>query len=695
MSRYNSRGGVYVPLIESSPEVEDIAEIIALSAARTLRTLSEKVPFVDIYLEEVSRNGYENRLFDDLVQLLADIVDSNGSYHDDRLIEDDANQVVLGQAALYILGDRTKERLLTPEELDVAHDCAAAFDIVLDQLRRPARRGRGRGRDRGRDIEREDYNGGRRRDTRQGRYDDDRRGGYDDDRRGGSRSRRSQTRERGTYRGSESNTSRGRNAGRQPPVESYHDIHSDYDRGGSRLSIKEQMRQQDSNNTPRRRAETVNENRRGNDVPVGRSAPADEQRTTRRQVREEREAKSDAVVNDNVNQTVSEETWFEKEDGSRVKIINATERNMKGRNSPYTVVPVFPMTVDGYFTLKSNGDITGVIGLPKKEEDMDRQRHDVSKFFKSWGSKTRLANHKATSKALGDLQNQAVISQLEKELADKYDFEKLEEYPNIDSNLLYVVKDITTYELHEDFVSTGKQMLLDEIGEEHVKEMFGESVDNIPINYSAVSFYGWSLTGDAATKAMELKGLRSFTAIKNKLYELESVVSDSILHELDLLATNWVNEYIQYTLGVEQWNIDSFMLDIDDLITELATTLGITTAFTNAASKMVESVLCPLNNKDPDIRELTGLSEDGPFTVKFGKLSNITLLQIDSDELAIFLEGCSGSVTHDSWSSLAMAINIINTLAKPNTAETILVTRDNRKVYVTEGKNIGEYIISR
>ena len=686
MSRYDSDGGVYVPLIESSPEVEDIASILALTACRVLRNLSAKVPFVDMYLEEVSRNGYDNRLFDELIQLLADMVDANGTHHDDGLIESDACDVVLGQSALFVAGDKARERLLTDPELEVLDDCVRVFEITLDQLRRPARQSRGRGRgrdsgrsrDRGRNIEREDYNGGNR----------------DYDSRRGSRSRGrgrgEQTRERGAYRGSNSNSRSGRNAGRQPPVETYYDVHSDRDHDrGHNVSTKERMRQEEYGG---RRAETVNENHRGREVPVGRSAPVQEQRVPRRETREERNVTPE-VVDTTVNQP--EEKWFEKEDGSRVKIIEANKWNMKGRNSPYTVVPVFPMTVDGYFTLKSSGDITGVISLPKKEEDMDRQRHDVSKFFKSWGSKTREANHKATSKALGDLQNQAVITQLEKEIADKYDFSKLEEYPNIDASLLYVVKDITTYELHEDFVSTGKQLLLDEIGEEHIKEMFGENVDNIPINYSAVSFYGWSLTGDAATKAMELKGLRSFTAIKNKLYELESVVSDSILHELDLLATNWVNEYIQYTLGVEQWNIDSFMLDIDDLITELATTLGITTAFTNAASKLVESALCPLNNKDPDIRALTGLSEDGPFTVKFGKLSNITLLQIDSDELAIFLEGCSGSVTHDSWSSLAMAINIINTLAKPNTAETILVTRDNRKVYVTEGKNIGEYIISR
>lgn len=326
---------------------------------------------------------------------------------------------------------------------------------------------------------------------------------------------------------------------------------------------------------------------------------------------------------------------------------------------------------------------------------MDRERHDTTRFFTTWGPKTRLPNHKATAKALGHIQTKALIREIEKEIEAKYNFDDLEELPAIDVDKMYVASSITTYEPHEDFVATGRQILLDEVKHEHVKEMFSEGIETATINYTAIEFCGWTIVGDAAKKVMELKGLSSFSAIKNKLFELDELIPSSTLHELDVIATNWVNDYVQYNLGISGWTIDSFMNDIDELITELAKVYSITTEFTSKAALLVGTVLCPMTNRDADIRALTGLSEDGPFTVKFGKMSNITLIQIDSDELAIYLTGLSGTITRDSWPTLSMALDVVNTLSKPTTAEMVLITKDNRKIHVSPTDVVGSYIVSR
>ena len=703
MSRYGSQSGVYIPVIRSIPEIEDIADILSLAAVRSLKKLSETIPFVDMFLAEVSRNGYDNDMFDEVVQLIATMVEAEGCENDDGAIDEIAGQVVVGLAATFVANNPSLEKLLTGPELDVLEDCLAEISNIVNQLERPARQGRGgsrRGGARGgrrddRDsrrgsVDRRDYNGGN------SRRDDDRGSRYGQSPRG-----RRKSREPLNYRGNEGvRDDRVSRNGRQPPVafESYHDT-TRQDSRRDNLTAKERLRLEEQDNrqhTPA--AQTVLETRHGNRAPVGgqrtdANPSGTLSRTEVRAARRDNNVTPDTAPSN--NGLGANEHWHEKKDGSRVVVVPAVLREIKSRKGPYKVLPLFPSNTTGYFTINSDGDITGVVGVPKSEEDMDRERHDPTRFFSTWGPKTRIPNHKATAKALGHLQTKDRISEIEKELEAKYNFEELEELPEIDIDKMYVANSITTYEPHEDFVSTGRQILLDEVKHEHVKEMFSEGIETATINYTAIEFCGWTIVGDGAKKAMELKGLSSFSAIKNKLFELDEFIPSSTLHELDVIATNWINDYVLYNLGIRGWVIDSFMNDIDVLIKELAKEYSITTEFTSKAALLVGTVLCPMTNRDADIRELTGLVEEGPLTVKFGKMSNITLIQIDSDELDIYMAGLSGMVTRDSWPTLSMALDVVNTLSKPNTAEMVLITKDNRKIRVSQDSTIGSYIVSR
>lgn len=690
MSRYSNQAGVYIPVIKASREVEAIVDIISLITVKTLRRLSETITFVDMYLADVSVNGYDNAGYDKLVQLVATMVDAERCSGSDDDIEDIAEGCVLGLAAVYVYDDERAVKLLTGAEYDILKDCVVAFDNQMNQLDRASSRSRNSGRGR---VDRREYDGGRNHRASQDSYRDD----YDD---GYGRRQEPSRNSRGSrdsfrYRGNDQDTRRrgGRNAGRRPPVvhEDYFDVDANnaVDQG-RHTTVKDRLRTQERGAPTLRRAQTVEETRHGAEVPVGGHSTSRPVRTDRQKNRR------DMVIRHSETPVLNEqERLHEKEDGSMVRIIPVTQDNMADRASPYAVIPLFPITVDGYFTLNSNGDIVGVIGLPKSEEDMERDRHDASRFFKTWGNKVRDPNHRATAKALGDIQTKAKIGEIETQLAAKYDFDTLEELPVVDTDTLYVVKTMTTYEPHEDFVSTAKELLLAEVEHEHVSDMFATDIDEIPINYSAVEFYGITLTDEAAHKAMELKSLSSFGAIKNKLSELESLMPASSLYVLDSIATNWVNDLVRYTLGVENWVIDSFMSDINELTKALSSKLNISTAFTSQAINLVSTVLHPLTNKDEDIRSLTGLSEEGPFTVKFGKLTNITLIKIDSDELGLYLDGISGCVTKESWASMSMALDVVNTLSNVHTAQMLLVTSDNRKIHVSAGKNSGEYILSR
>lgn len=694
MSRTDYKVGVYLPQIQGSIDVQEIVGELAYSAVNALKDLSE-VAFVEMYETNVRRDGYDNELFDELIQLVADVVDSQEIWDDLGYIDESVRIIIMGKSAQFTLSNPRLEKVLTDKELAVAEECAAELDNIVAQMTRPSRRGRRRDdyddnrrgsrssrssrvRGSGRSSDRRPYNGGRSEYEPAPRRNGRDRGGRD---RGG----------RGNfdYRGNERDGRGRNNNGRRPPEDEYYDIDDRRDYRGSHMTTKERLRREGQ---PARRAETVVQDRRGHRVPVGGTREVTQSGIP---VRSTPLYQANPDVVPEARAANAGEILHEQEDGRRVLIIPATQTNMRQRKTPYNVLPLFPTTVDGYFTINSSGDITGVLGLPKSEEDMERQRHDVSRFFKNWGNMTRPVNHKATAKALGDIQSKALIRQMEAEIEEKYNLNDIETLPEVDVDKLYVAKAITTYEAHEDFVSTGQHLLLEDIEHENLRKKFDEKISDIPINYSAIRFCGFSLTGIAADKALELNGLVSFSSIRNKLIELEPLVPSSTLHELDLIATDWVNNLVKRKFGILKWDIDSFLLDIEDLIAELAKDYGISVAFTSLASGLVETVLKPLTNKDKEVCDLTGLTPDGELTVKFGKLSNITLLQIDSDELALFLEEECGSVTHDSWSSMATALDVISTLSKQNTAEMMLITRDNRKIYVDQGNTKGEHILSR
>lgn len=693
MSRTN-RNGTYLPRINGSIDVQEIVDVLSFAAVDAIRNIGEK-SFVDMYSSVVRVDGYENDTYDALVQHIADVVDSSQAWDDEDFINEIALQAVLGLAAEYVTAIPRLENLLTAEELDIALTVLAELDHTRDQLDRSSRRGRGGDRRRSRDTRSRDPRSrdARSRDTRRpqrtaynaGRYDDyrhedERPSSRDNRNRRGSRDNR---RDSFNYRGNnrDSGQSLSRN-GRQPPMDDQYDDFPDNRRDSNQLTTKERLRRE---NTRTPQAVTQIDETRGNKVPVG--GRTDVSRTS--------SILDTSRRADPARQVNSEETSHELEDGRTVILIPATRVNMKSKKSPYRVLPVFPSTANGFFTLTSNGDITGVIGLPKTDEEMDKQRHDVSRFFKTWGRKDKLPDHKATAKALGDIQATAWVNQMEKEIEEKYGLDDIETIPEIDIDNLYVAKSITTYEAHEDFVGTGQAILMGDIEHQNMKDKFGEVITQVPINYSAIEFCGFSLTGAAATKALELQGLSSFSAIKNKLYELEPLVSSAILFELDQIATKWVNDLVARKFGIINWSIDSFLSDIEDLVLELAKDFSLTVELTAQASGLVETVLRPLTNRDADVCQLTGLTKDAELTVKFGRLSSITLLQLDSDELALYMKNESGSVTYDSWASMALALQVFDTLSKPNTAEMLLVTRDNRKIYVEHGSLKGEYILSR
>ena len=167
-------------------------------------------------------------------------------------------------------------------------------------------------------------------------------------------------------------------------------------------------------------------------------------------------------------------------------------------------MPVFPMTVRGYFKLnKHSGEIEGIYSIPLEDEDeqMNTEDHNSERFFNPWADRNREPDQKKTQEAIAQLQQARYIKELEKEFDKKYkDAETVEDLqlPEIDLEQLYVTNLTTLREVREDFVSTGSDLFLTAFSNDELRDHYKSKLSDISVNYSTVCFPNWKLTGASA-----------------------------------------------------------------------------------------------------------------------------------------------------------------------------------------------------
>lgn len=394
--------------------------------------------------------------------------------------------------------------------------------------------------------------------------------------------------------------------------------------------------------------------------------------------------------------------------GKVVLILKATKANAEGYTNKYCKFPpMTPLDLQAWYILNENKEIVDLITLDNKDYDMEKSEHETARFFQPWGTKTSLPDTEATSRELAKMQVKAQVEEIEKALVEEYDmdsedFVKLPEDKNIlDIERLHVINkdDMATIDKGDDLVGVGRRMLLESVGNEEIKELYREAVEGaevVPVNYHAMTFYNWTLGGRAAEKALELRGLNSFPSIRRKLYELSDILPSSTMRLIDSIATEWVNNVVHTRFGYDKEAINSFMLDIEGLLDFFeANDAEVLTRFKQMASNLVTTVLYPHTTSDEYVLRAMGATEDEDSLVVFGEMSNITIMNLDSDLFAVNAEMDGGTVTKTSWSSLHSVIEIIKDMAKPQVANYYLSTRDNCKMKISITNDVGVYLIER
>lgn len=395
--------------------------------------------------------------------------------------------------------------------------------------------------------------------------------------------------------------------------------------------------------------------------------------------------------------------------GKTVLIVEATQANEVGRVNHYCKrTPVTPLDMRGYYILDEKKDIAGFILLDNEDYDMDKTDHETARFFKPWGTKNSLPDPKETSRELAKLQTKAQVNLIERELVEKYgDAETGEvnipqEDDVLDFDRLHIIDNgnMACVDSNDDLVAIGKRLLLEGVANEDIKQLYREASQDgeiVPVNYHGIHFYNWSLSPESGgDKALELRGLTTHASIRRKLFELSELIPSSTMHLIDKLATDWVNNTMNRRYGYEGEAIDSYMLNIEELLDFLHGEPGdIAKNFNTLATQLVSTVLYPHKMSEDYVRKaLQREDEEDNNEVVFASMMSITLINLDSDKFAVNAEVDGGSITMSSWPSMHSAIETIRSTSKPQVSDYYIVTRDNCKMRVSITVDAGVYSLT-
>lgn len=397
-------------------------------------------------------------------------------------------------------------------------------------------------------------------------------------------------------------------------------------------------------------------------------------------------------------------------DGKSVLIIRPIDAEEDEDKYPNLFNPQFaPITagdVQVFYLLDKNRNIVDMI--ISEEDEMVKEEHETARFFAAWGNKTGLPDVEETSKTLAKLQTNARVDEIEKQLVSRYGLDTDDaELPEklVDISKLHIVDSDNIAQiksLDDDLVSIGRSVLFESIDNEKLKSSYMLSNIGgvvIPTNFQTAIVPDWTLNGEAGTLALELIGLKTHGSIRRKLFELADIVDSNIMKLIDKIATDWMNEFIHKQLGYDYGVALSYMADVEqfiDWVEKDDNTLY--TAFCSSASLLVNTVLKPLDTNLQEVKDRFDLEGDAwDNQVIFADISNITLINIDSDDFSANLNTNKGigTITRKTWASMWLVCKNLFGLCTPDVNKVLIVTRDNCKMQISRTYLPGEYSLSQ
>lgn len=366
-------------------------------------------------------------------------------------------------------------------------------------------------------------------------------------------------------------------------------------------------------------------------------------------------------------------------------------------------ISIKPITTPGNVICEyvdENEEPTGrFIRVAIRDLYMNREEHETVRFFDVYDkyADDNVAE-KQTAKLIDALQVKRSVETLERELKEKYDIKKPED--------LIEVLDGVTVDLGEHVgPSSSNISVLDSrfvVGESIGEDSQLANVDPIKMNvmYDNINVVNWAVDGPAKNKLLSLKDQTSFQGIKRVILELRELLSTDLVADINKIATNWMNSYLHRRHGQTPNTIDSFIGDLDELesiLYEHICSVG-EQEWKDAAKLMLRTALNVVEVNDEIHEQLQQHHEKGHVTII--NCTRVIRVNKTADEIEIPRDpqetlGCIGAMQNVL---LKWAFDSVVEDLKEDTLETVLITADGQKMFIQgicKDNHDIEYVISK
>ena len=373
----------------------------------------------------------------------------------------------------------------------------------------------------------------------------------------------------------------------------------------------------------------------------------------------------------------------------------------------FNVKAVYPVySNNGFYVVDNAGTITDFFSRPKTIEglNMDYDLHDDTKFFTPMSPKDLAASPDEQSMldAFANLQTQQKVSEVLADIEQQAGVVDGESTALLIETTVVIEDQVNGEIAGDDYYTLGYSALRRAMGEVDYE------MEDVSVRYRHVHMYPWHIKDDDLKAVRKLRFKDNYSDIAEVLIELSERESfpDSWFNRLNDIATNYVNDVVstQYHLNdADYFYIDSFCLDANDAI-KLMEKLGHGDSFNDTAKQLVSTLLYVWDNTKPVfsdyyndvIAENMDDVDDGQVNiVGFGIVRDVTVIPLHSRDVPLHANKDRCLLTKQGFESLWQVAKDRIDNRDARTGEIVIVTSDNRHMYITETAVHDVYAITK
>ena len=378
--------------------------------------------------------------------------------------------------------------------------------------------------------------------------------------------------------------------------------------------------------------------------------------------------------------------------------------NKTGWGHVEAIHPVYSTT--GHYVVDDDGLINGFFSKPfnanivTKERNMDYAQHDDSRFFVplSQMDKDSVPDEKAMLATFAKLQVQQKVADIVKELENEAGVIDGEVGKLVITESVVVDGQVNGNIAGDDYYGMAYTILADSMGD------IDYSYTDISIRYRHVTMYPW-LTEEADKDILrKLRYKTDYLEIAEVLNNMSkyAVIPQSWFTQLNAVATKYVNHLVatRYALADNDlFHIDSFCLDIQSVIIEM-TKLGHGDDFIQTAKRLSDAMLYVWDMSNPVFenhmtRNGEEVVDDETVVVGCGIVRDVTAIPLHSRDVPLHSSKDVCILTQGGFEDLWNVAKDRIENRDNRTSEIVIVTSDNRPMYINETVNPDIFAITK